>query len=161
MVVVAAGGATAARSARGAGPDPKAVAYYTAHQDAVYRIAAAVELVHYWTLELRKTHSQAALGKLRASIVKGILGITKYRAMITPNTSHGALAVAEMDLVAGAGWLHDALSILNAYYGTPKTSLSKLFLSEYGKASLEWNRGARYVWSLAQKDTLPVVPVTL
>ncbi len=161
IVVVAAGGATAARSVPSAPPDPTAVAYYTAHQDAVYRIAAAVEFVHYRTLQLRKTHSQATLAQLFAAIAKGRSDITRYRVMITPNSSHGALAAAEGDLVAGAGRLYDALSVLRVHYDVPTTSTSKRFLSQYAEAAMEWNAGARFISSLAQKGTLPVVPVSL
>ncbi len=161
VVVVAAGGATAARSARNAGPDPTAVAYYTAHQDAVYRIEAAVELVHYWSIQLRKTHSQATLRQLVAAIDKGRLDITRYRASITPNTSHSSLATAEGNLVDGAGRLYDALTLLRVYYDAPSPSKSKSFLHYYGLATLVWNDGARYVWSQAQKKTLPIVPLSL
>jgi hypothetical protein len=159
--LVVTGAAATAGFARATAPDPKAVAYYTAYQATIARVAAAVLSVQRYSHQLDKTRTQASLKQLLKSIAEESTAIAKLSAGLAPRETTGKLGKAESDILAGAGQLSVALETLGTYLRSPKKATSTLFLSQYANGAARWNAAVRTVWALVQKSAPPVVPVPL
>lgn len=137
--------------------DPDAQRYIRDHGLDAARIAATVGAVQIEAGVTQGAPNQANVDQLAQAAQQAHDTIGALRDSFATTDYTGKVNDAQINVFAGAGDLHDAMTALVDYAGNPNAATLARFTTPYQRAVAEWDDGVTTIWRLARTSHPPKI----